>query len=375
MTILSALVTLLGQSVGGIATTTLGWAVVHLFGRVPASRQQLLASIGFGSLVWLIAVVAVLVPAIGGALVSSLPRPAGMPFDWLRLGLLGAALFLPLAIGVGTIFVVEPADRPTGWALVGRILRGYPFALVLATVIVFLSILRLDRRVRSLQRGWVNEHLPMIVKPGRYAAVVDEVEAAVVGAGLPVRRTRPSPLVEGPPRLLALVGGADGETPDELVELDLDGLSVLILPSDVALVGPADLVARARAAIVRRLTYADVYLTNTEESQEVEDQLAEIARQSVLLGADLRPIDEALEAEPIPFEAWQALLRLRLQVENDARLPDRAASLRTSAATPPLDVASRSSTIELRGAPAMAAPGGVARAGRHRAADGDLRTG
>jgi hypothetical protein len=329
MTVLSGLIAILTQLMGGVATMTVGWAVVLLFGRVPVSRQGLLSSIGLASLVWVVALVCVLVPPAGGLLIAAIPRPGFVPVAWLQVALLAIAVALPLGIGLATVYVVDEGSRPHGLARVQAVLRGYPYAAVLAGTIVFLALLRLHRRLRSLRRGWHDEHLAFIVKPGRYAAVVSDMAAALWEAGLPVVRQRAPRVVEVPPRLLALVGGPSaGEIPDELVELRLDSLAILVYPSDIAVVGPSELVARARSAMARQLAFTDAYLTTAKESEQVEDRLAEISRRGFVSAADFHPIDEILACLPIPHDDWETLYRLRLQVENETRFHEarRAAS-------------------------------------------------
>ena len=65
MTILSGLIAVFNRLLGSAATATVGWATIMLFGRVSQKKQQLLSLIALGSLVWVVAVVAVVVPAIG----------------------------------------------------------------------------------------------------------------------------------------------------------------------------------------------------------------------------------------------------------------------------------------------------------------------
>ncbi len=321
MTPLSALIALFGQLTSGVATATVGWAVVLLFGRVPQSKQPLLAGIGLGSLVWLTALIGVVIPVVGDVLVSAVPRPAFVPRDAVVALLVAMAVLLPLAIGLATVVAVPEADRPTGIHRVGQVLRGYPYALIVAVTILFLAVLRLVWRVRSLQRGWQSEHLPFIVKEGRYDTVVRDLQAALRASGLAVERRRAPRVLEVPPRMIALVGGPSvaAMIPDELAELAVDDLGILIYPSDIALLGPAELVARARAVIARSVAFTDAYLTLAKESEQVEDRLATIAREGRPARAALADIDAALASLVVPYEDWQTLYRLRLQVEHDQR--------------------------------------------------------
>ena len=68
MTIFSGMFAVFARLLGGIGRVTVGWALVLLVGRVPESKQGLLSSIGLASLIWITAVVAVVVPAAGNAL-------------------------------------------------------------------------------------------------------------------------------------------------------------------------------------------------------------------------------------------------------------------------------------------------------------------
>jgi hypothetical protein len=126
-----------------------------------------------------------------------------------------------------------------------------------------------------------------------------------------------------PPRLLGLVGGAAVRSliPDELVEFDADDLGVLVYPSDVAILGRQELVARARAAVSRRLAFADAYLTTAKESEQVEDRLSEIFRRPSVSAGDFKPIDALLTTLVVPYDDWETLYRLRLQVEHEAGVP------------------------------------------------------
>ena len=324
MTILSGLIAVLNRLLGRVATATVGWATVILFGRVPQAKQTLLSFIALGSLIWIVAVAAVVLPSLGGALISSVPRPSFVPSDWLRILLLALAILLPLGIGLATVIAAEPDARPKGLGLVIQVLRGYPIAAVLGGTIIFLAAMGIYRQARSMQRGWDEGSIPIIVKPGRYEVVATDIEAALQQAGLEVTRTRAPRWVEVPPRLLVAVGGGTNhgdDLPDELVQFGADGLSVILYPSEVLIVGEEASVARARAAIARRLTFTEAYLTTAKETEQIEDRLRGIARQKHVSAADFRPIDDLLTRLAIPYGDWETLYRLRLQVEHEARLP------------------------------------------------------
>ena len=102
------------------------------------------------------------------------------------------ALILPLVVGIAGIVMLDPADRPHGLARIGAVLRGYPYAAVLALVLLTMLIVAPIRKVRSILKGWTDEHIPVVgLKPGGYDRVVTDVEGALDSAGLEIARAGP----------------------------------------------------------------------------------------------------------------------------------------------------------------------------------------
>src|SRR5215218_4028447 len=108
MALIASLVALLGRFVGRALTTTLGWASVMLFGRIPQDRQVWLAVLTFGSLAWVATVVGVLLPNVGEVLLAALPLPDWVPDDLVRLVMLVVALVLPAILGGVTLLLFDP---------------------------------------------------------------------------------------------------------------------------------------------------------------------------------------------------------------------------------------------------------------------------
>ena len=75
MAILATIFGMLGRFAGRILTTTLGWAGMLLFGQVRKDRQVVLAAITFGSVVWVVLLVGVIVPDVGTMLLAFVPVP------------------------------------------------------------------------------------------------------------------------------------------------------------------------------------------------------------------------------------------------------------------------------------------------------------
>ena len=323
MAIIAGIAGMLSRFAGQLLNTTLGWATLLLFGKVPAKRQTLLLVIVFGSLIWVALLVGVLVPDVGTILVAAVPRPDFIDESWIRLGMLVGAIVLPLLIGIAAVFVSEKRGRSLVDNVVS-VLRGYPFALVLPIMLVLLAFVGIWRKVRSLAHRWTDAHIPVIVKPGGYDTVLDDLIAGLRRADFDVDAADAGVLLSGPPKLLDLIAGQGlGDlVPDRLMILRGRDLEVLVYPSDLAISGTKEMVARARAALAVRVSDAPAYLTTSAEAQKIEDRLDDIRHGSVsapvvaTLDA-LHEIDKKLARLTVSYEEWDILYRERLQVEHE----------------------------------------------------------
>src|SRR5918994_1813894 len=236
MAILAPLIAFIGRQLGRLVQLVFGWATLLLFGRVPQSKQLLLAGVSAGAVVWVIALIGVAVPDFGAWLIAFVPIPGFIDEGWVRIAFLAVAVALPLLVGLGGLMLMARADRPSGvGGKLVQVLRGYPYAAVLAVVILFLLVVAPSYKVRSIVKRWEDAHIPIIVKPGGDDEVAAELEAAIDSAGLDLERVRAPRVLEAPSRLLALVGGEEVRRllPDEVVMLKASSLEVTIHPSDV----------------------------------------------------------------------------------------------------------------------------------------------
>jgi len=312
------------------------------------------------------------VPDVGAFLVAAVPAPEGFE-QWVRLGMVAAAVVLPLVIGVGGLLIQDPDGRPTGVALVKQVLRGYLYTPVLAGVLAFLFLEAPLRRLRALIKRWETAHVPLIVKPSGYETVAAALHDALSAAGLDTA-TRAAPrALTLPAKALAWATGGDGLVPDDLAMMSTHDLEILVYPSDVSILGKPETVARARAAVASRLPFTAAYLTAGKEGQRIEDRLAAIAARlepvrhvsratatatadgadsdtpgsadaasarSAVGGSvdaaiaasdgdtataidqaisDVQEVDEELASLVISWDEWKVLYRVRLQVERDLR--------------------------------------------------------
>jgi hypothetical protein len=327
---LAALVAFGSRFASKILTTSLGWASTLLFGRVPASRQILLLGITFGSVIWIVLLIGLIVPDVGAFLLLLIPPQEYVPEGVIRLTMLVGVIVVPAVVGVATL-AVTPGRPRTARSVGEAIARGYPLTVLLAVLLVFLACLAIWRKGVSLAKRWTDAHVPMVVNPGAYDQVAADLDEALTAAGLDLEPVDAPAAMSLPARWLAAVagGGSAGLVPDRMIQLNGTDVDILIYPMDVLISGKPDEVTRARAAIASRLTTSAAHLTVTAEAQAIEDRLAALATSPA--GADGRPrfddaaameleaVDESLATIRIPYEEWEVLYRQRLQVERDLR--------------------------------------------------------
>ncbi|MEA2622957.1 MAG: hypothetical protein QOH61_1867 [Chloroflexota bacterium] len=320
MAIFGAVFGAIGKLLNRLLNAALGWAGLLLFGKLPPGKQTVLLVVTLGSLAWVVTIVGVLFPDVGTFLLAFVPVPDGVSDDWIRLVMLAAAILVPLVIGAALLYITPAERRPKGPGIVLSVFRGYPFAFAMALTVAFLAVVATVRKAMSLVRRWEEAHIVVVLKPGKYQELVRDVENALDDAGLAVDR-KPAPAVLAmPARILGRVAGTGlaDLVPDRLWHLVRPGLDVLIHPSDILVAGTKEQVARARAAIAIRLTWAPAYLTTTPEAQTLEDIITATAN---LRGREaqlrLAEIDRRLATIVVPYEEWETLYRMRLQLQSE----------------------------------------------------------
>ena len=322
MAILASIFGVLGRFAGKFLSTTLGWASTLLFGRIPEDRQVWFAVLTFGSILWVATLAGILVPSVGTFLIALAPLPEWVDEEAVRYGMIGAALVIPPILGGVTLLIADAADRPSGGGRIGAILRGYALTPVLAGTLVILAVAGIVRKAQAVLAKRSTAHVAIVVRPRRYDALVERLEAVLGGdLGVVDEVADASAIMTGPARFLASISGAGIRSlvPDRLAILKGPNLEIHVYPSDLALSGRKLELARARAAIMRELRSADCWFTTDRKAQEIEDQLAALGQPAGARdAAALEAIDRRLATEEIDDDAWDVLYRRRLQVVADA---------------------------------------------------------
>jgi hypothetical protein len=326
MTILISAFGFAGRLAGDLLTSALGWASSLLFGRVPRTHQVFLVSMMLFSFLWLVAVVALLVPTIASTLLATTPHPPFVDNQWFGFAVLLSVILLPLCVGAAGYLVPAEGERPDGVFVLREVLRGYLLAPVISGLLIFLAGVGIARKIRSRKHGWSDAHVAMVAKPGAYDQLVRDVEHALASADLPVSASDAPWVLTLPAQILTRVAGENVRKlrPDRLVALTAEDLNVGVYPSDIAISGPTPVRTRARAAIVSRLATSSAHLTTSKEAQEVEDRLVKLAGESRAVGGASKATRTAFEAIDatlldlaVPTDEWDILYRIRLQIERD----------------------------------------------------------
>jgi hypothetical protein len=315
--LIASLFALVGRFVGRVLTTTLGWASVLLFGRIPQDRQIWLAVLTFGSLAWVALAVGVLVPDAGTFLLAALPIPDWVPQDLVRLVMLVGALILPAVIGGVTLLLQDPEDRPKGADLVKQVALGYALVPTLAVTLVVLAVAGALGKLDSLIHRRTDAHVALVVRPGRYDSLVNTLDETLRGGGLVTSRGAGPSVLTIPAKALAKVGGGGiGRlVPDRLVVLQGPEVKVSVYPADLAISGTKDAVPKARALIARDVSSRDAWFTTSKEAQKLEDQLAALeTADPATRAAKLPDLDARLLDLEIDQETFEVLYRRRLQL-------------------------------------------------------------
>lgn len=260
------------------------------------------------SLVWPVILAGIAIPSVATFLLAFVTIP-GWAEQWVRPIMIVLAILLPLAVGFLSTKLTN--EQLTG----GRIretLRGFPYAIGLFVVLIWMMILAPLTNIRAMLRRWQSDHVAIAIQPGGYDIVVHDLRAALARAKVEVATRHAGLAYELPGRVLAVMGGkrVGALVPDELVVVYNAGVEVVVHPMDFAIRGKKGPLSRARAAIARELTFTRANQTWTKDAQEIEDALARAARGE----ADLDVIAKRIADAELDFEQWEILYRLLLQV-------------------------------------------------------------
>lgn len=310
-----------------IVKIAVSWSTVTLFGKVPRTLEPLLFVMSVGSICWIVAAVGVAIPPVATFLLGFLPLPERLDGLIAWYVMLAFTIVIPPLVTFAILRALPPHDRPRG-AMEGggMLLKGYPFVLCLALILVLMSVVRLVTTLRNYGRKWTERHVPVIIQPEDYATVLDDIRKVLAQGSMPVRVTEAGWPLSVPTRILTMAGAfaVRGLLTERPMALTSDKLEAVLHLSDLVLWGPERDVNRARALLAEQLAFSRAYLTWTEDANAIEDRLRSIwqdfkdapdTRVDSAAVHRLEAVERELRTTDLAFEEWEVLMREKLLVE------------------------------------------------------------
>ena len=315
------------QALSKSASFALGWATALYFGQVPGSQGRILAVVSLVAAGWVIVIIGFAIPIFGGALLET----AGVidrNFDVEAihyLGLVAAIVLAPPTVAAGLV-IGEFRDERTFGEWLRLVPVSYPAAFLLGLAVLemvaftpFLLVQRW-REKRSLVQ------VPLVMKEGTDDDdLVEAVRTSLASIGIEdLDITEATGPKAWPMRTVGfaarhLLGAVVRGDP---MRLKADGLEIFAYATNVAILGPTEDAYRARAAVERELVFRDAYLTWSDDTQRIEDELMaahESANGDVeRLRRRLDELQADIDSASLNTEEWNVLYRLRLQIEQAA---------------------------------------------------------
>jgi hypothetical protein len=333
MAILQAIIAAIARSAGKILNTAVGWATAMVFGRVSEQRQIYVSIMTFGSLVWIAVALGIAFPRVGTFLLSFVPVPKWVDTRWIRIAMLASAVVVPAIVGGVSLLLQDPDTRPSGFARVKWVLRGYPFTLGLAITLIMMCVFAPVMKLQTLARRWDSQHIPVVVDSEDYEPVLNQVQRVLAAGGWRTERRPASWMVRLPTRVLTLLAGGtlDAYVARELTMLRAERFELVLHPSDIVLSGVKNEIVHARSVLAEQLAFGRAHLTWTKDAQALEDYMrgllpkvadgdGKLHDQPVdPLRAGLAYVDATLKKIDVSYDEWEILFRERLLLITAAR--------------------------------------------------------
>jgi hypothetical protein len=311
---------------GRAASFGLGWATSRFFGQIPGEKGRTVSTASALALGWFVGLSAAAVPLVLGI---ALERAGALELAWWQLGRREAAIVLgtliavpPIVTLLGEVSMFHRDRSVRRWLT--ELPGSYPVALSLGAAVLLMVVFTPFVAVRRMLEGRRMLHIPILVRDGRVAELLADIEAWLQDLGYDVRRTPLTGPTSWPMRIIRYASARllRSSAPGGPTVLRSGPLEVVISPTDVTVVAPDPDANKVRAAIHKRLALSQAFLTWSEESQRFEEELMAIqGRQDATLEDVTKAVgalQERIDAAHIQSDEWDVLYRLRLQVERDA---------------------------------------------------------
>lgn len=318
---------LVWQIFGRSASFALGWATSLFFGQIPGNKGRVVSAASVLSLAWVLLLVLVgpiLVASIGADALGliDLDRMNYLKLDDVLMPLLGLVFLPPVITLMAELSRIHEDVSLRRWT--SRLPLSYPIALSLGMGLLLMLVVTPVLQLRRAREGRATQHLPLLVKEGRFEQLVRDIEQWLNElTRAEVRREEYRGVASWPLRVLRYAAGQmlRSVVADAPVRLRAGATEIALFATNLSITAPKEDVFRIRAALHKRLALTEAFLTWSEVPQRFEAELMKLHTAKLSLDeriAALERLQEKIDASRMKSDEWDVLYRLRLQVERDA---------------------------------------------------------
>ncbi|MCA1825761.1 MAG: phage holin family protein [Myxococcales bacterium] len=329
MAILQALISYLTRSAGKALNAIFGWAVIALFGQTSAKEQMILSAVVAAAAAWPLLLLGVIVPKVALLVLAFVPLAKSVPSLWLRIVWIGLALIVPIVVGIVVAKRGSQEHLPEpGWK---KLLRGFPITLALAAAFLLMLVVAPVLRLAAVIRRREVVRVPSLMDRSNTAETMAALAGQLAAHGYSLRKAEAPWHMTAPSRIMLKIGGAAfASMANEHVEFrKSEVLEVAVLANETILRGKPDAVGRAQALAAEVFGPRPIIQTFDAESRELEKQIKRVwsvyreqpraHRSSAALTARVNDIAGELSTKNLPWDEWQMIYRLLLQLDRALR--------------------------------------------------------
>lgn len=329
MAILQALISYLSRSAGKALNAIFGWAVIALFGQTSPKEQTLLSAVVAAAAAWPILLLGVAVPKVALLIVAFVPVAKSVPSAWLRLVWIALALLVPIV--VGTVVAARGSQEHLPESRLKRLARGFPITLALAASFLLMMVVAPILRVVTVLKRREVVRLPALMDRGATAGTMAVLAEVLAAHGMPLEGGEAPWYMTAPSKIMLKIGGAAfASMANDHIEYRCNpDIAVAVLPNETVLRGRPEAVGRTRALCAEVYGPRPVIQTFHPDARELESHLKRVwsiyleqpraHHRSQVLQRRVRELASELSAKNLPWDEWQIVYRLLLQLDRALR--------------------------------------------------------
>jgi hypothetical protein len=323
--ILQALFRLISRSAGSALNAIFGWAVVALFGQTTPREQTILSGLVGAAAAWPLLLIGVAFPKVALLVIAFVPLAKSVPAFWLRVVWIALAVVVPIVVGI--VFAARGANQKAPEPAWKRLLRGFPITIALAIAFLIMVVVAPVLKIASIARRREIIRIPALIEKGAIFEAAQALMAKLHEHGVDLAPSKAPWHMTAPSRILLKIGGkAFASVASEHVEYHRSkDLAIAILANETIVNGKPDLVGRAHALITEVYAPRRVTQTLSPIAREIEARIQRLwsiylesphaHQDSRVLRAGLANIAEDLANQTLPWDEYQTVYRLLLQLD------------------------------------------------------------